>query len=121
MTSIRTLVIGASLKPERFSNKAIQSLTMRGFETCAMGLREGEVAGVRFEKPFHPFENIHTITLYLGPANQVPYEDFILGLKPERVIFNPGTENPVFEERLRGAGIRVVRDCTLVMLTNGYY
>ena len=121
MEHIKTLVIGASLKPERFSHLAIKELVSRKFPVVALGLREGSVAGVTIERPFHSFDGIHTITLYLGQKNQQPYYDYILNMKPERIIFNPGTENDEFENRLEEAGIKVVRGCTLVMLTNGTY
>jgi predicted CoA-binding protein len=121
MEQIKTLIIGASLKPERFSHLAIKELVFRKFPVVAMGLREGTVAGITIEKPMHPFEGIHTVTLYIGERNQAPYYDYILNMKPERVIFNPGTENPEFENQLAAAGIGVVRGCTLVMLSNGAY
>ena len=121
MEQIKTLVIGASLKPERYSHLAIKELVSRKFPVVAMGLREGTVAGIFIQKPLHPFEDIHTITLYIGQKNQPAYYDYILSMKPERVIFNPGTENDEFENRLSEAGINVIRGCTLVMLTNGTY
>ncbi|MBC7126091.1 MAG: CoA-binding protein, partial [Bacteroidales bacterium] len=42
-------------------------------------------------------------------------------LKPKRLIFNPGTENPELEKLARKHGIDVVEGCTLVMLSNGTY
>jgi predicted CoA-binding protein len=121
MEQIKTLVIGASLKPERYSHLAIKELVARNFPVVAMGLRTGSVAGVIIKPPMHPFEDVHTVTLYLGERNQFPYYDYILALKPARVIFNPGTENPALENKLEVAGIKVVRGCTLIMLSNGSY
>ncbi len=121
MEHIKTLVIGASLKPERYSHLAIKELVSNNFPVAAMGLREGIVAGINIEKPLYPFEGIHTVTLYLGPRNQPPYYDYILDMKPVRVIFNPGTENDEFEQQLTAAGIGVVKGCTLVMLSNRSY
>jgi predicted CoA-binding protein len=119
--SKKTLVLGASMNPERYAYLAIRKLKYNQIPVVAVGLREGEVCGVHIEKPFPKFENIHTVTMYIGPKNQAPYLDYIIGLNPSRVIFNPGTENEPFEERLREHGIEVVRACTLIMISNELY
>ena len=67
------------------------------------------------------YDNIDTITLYLNPKNQIPYEDYILSIKPRRIIFNPGTENPKFMNRAQNEGIEVLKACTLVMLASNTY
>jgi predicted CoA-binding protein len=121
MTDKITLVVGASIKHERFSNIALKRLISSNFPVIAVGLREGEVSGVRIQKLFPDVSNIHTITLYVGPKNQPVYYDYILKINPKRVIFNPGTENIQFEDILRKQGIEVVRNCTLIMLDNGTY
>jgi predicted CoA-binding protein len=121
MKSKKTLVLGASTNPERFSYLAIRKLKYSNIPVVAVGLREGEACGVPIEKPFPNFENIHTVTMYIGPRNQPPYYEYILGLKPARVIFNPGTENDSFEAQLSAAGIEVVRACTLIMVSNELY
>ncbi len=117
----KTLVIGASENPDRYSNKAIKSLVEHGHEVVAIGLRASEVAGISFNPEKIAFENIDTITLYVGPQNQPEYYSYILGLKPKRVIFNPGTENPVFITQLKAAGIYPEIACTLVLLATGQY
>lgn len=117
----KTLVIGASLKPSRYSNIAIKRLVQHGQPTVALGLREGEVEGVKIEKEKLPFEDIDTVTLYLSPPRQPEYYDYILSLHPERVIFNPGTENPEFYEILQKNNIEVEPACTLVMLSTNQY
>lgn len=117
----KTLVIGASENPDRYSNKAIKSLVEHGNEVVAIGLRAGEVAGVSFNPEKKAFENIDTVTLYVGPQNQPEYYSYIIGLKPQRVIFNPGTENPVFITQLKAAGIYPEIACTLVLLATGQY
>ena len=119
--NIRTLVLGASTSPSRYSYKAIMKLTEHGHDVAAIGLREGEVAGVPITREMEAFENIHTVTLYLGPANQQQYLNYIIGLKPERIVFNPGTYNPELEKMAEAAGIETVSDCTLVMLDLGDY
>jgi hypothetical protein len=100
---------------------AVRKLRYGNIPVVAVGLREGEISGVRIEKPFPKFEDIHTITIYIGPKNLVSYYDYILGLKPKRVIFNPGTESPAFAETLKSAGVEVVNACTLIMISNNLY
>jgi len=117
----KTLVIGASENPERYSAKAIKALVSHNHEVVAIGLREGEVAGVPFNSLKKEFDNIDTVTLYVGPKNQPEYYEYIVGLKPQRVIFNPGTENPEFIEQLKAADIYPEIACTLVLLATGQY
>jgi predicted CoA-binding protein len=116
-----TLVFGASLKPSRYSNLAVNRLVSKGVPTQAFGLKAGEVAGVHLKTNPADFHDIHTISLYIGPANQPQYYDTLIGLHPKRVIFNPGTENPEFYALLRKAGIAVEEACTLVLLATGQY
>lgn len=117
----KTLVIGASENPDRYSNKAIKSLVEHGHEVLGIGLRAGEVAGVSFTPEKEAFQNIDTVTLYVGPQNQAEYYSYIIGLKPRRVIFNPGTENPEFIAQLKTAGIFPEIACTLVLLATGQF
>ena len=117
----KTLVLGASLNPERFSYMAVRKLKYGNIPVVAVGLREGEISGVRIEKGFPKFEDIHTLTIYVGPKNLAAYYDYILGLNPRRVIFNPGTESPEFAEILSAAGVEVVYACTLIMISNNQY
>jgi len=117
----KTLVIGASENPDRYSNKAIRALVSHGHEVVAIGLHEGQVIGVPFNAEKKAFENIDTVTLYIGLQNQSEYYQYILNLKPQRVIFNPGTENPEFISRLKTAGIYPEIACTLVLLATGQY
>ncbi len=117
----KTLVLGASTNPERFSYMAVRKLKYGSIPVVAVGLREGEISGVRIEKPFPVFDDIHTVTIYIGPKNLVSYYDYILRLRPRRVIFNPGTESPEFAQILSSAGIEVVHACTLIMISNNLY
>jgi len=117
----KTLVVGASENPERYSNKAIRALVSHQHEVVAIGLREGEVAGVSFDSEKKQFRNIDTVTMYIGPQNQPDYYTYILNLKPLRVIFNPGTENHEFIAQLKAAGIQSEIACTLVLLATGQY
>ncbi|HET6555746.1 MAG TPA: CoA-binding protein, partial [Prolixibacteraceae bacterium] len=117
----KTLVIGASENPERYSNKAIRALLANGQQVVALGLKNGSVQGIEFHTQKEPFEDIDTVTLYVGPQNQKDYYSYIIGLKPRRVIFNPGTENPEFIARLKAAGIYPEVACTLILLATGQY
>ncbi len=115
----KTLVFGASLKPDRYSNMAIKRLVGNDIPTEAFGLKPGEVSGVQIKGNPNDFQNPHTITLYLNPQRQQDYYDDIVKLHPKRVIFNPGTENPVFYDILKKNGIEVEVACTLVLLATG--
>jgi hypothetical protein len=117
----KTLVLGASLKETRYSNKAIISLRKAQVPTCAIGLRAGNVADVRIETEPQNFEGINTVTLYINPKRQPAYYDYILDLNPKRVLFNPGTENPDFYRLLRDKNIEVEVACTLVLLATNQY
>ena len=119
--ALKTLVIGASLKEERYSNKAIKKL--RNFEhpVVAIGLREGVVEDVGIKKEKELFEDVNTVTLYLNPKRQQEYYDYIISLKPQRVIFNPGTENPEFYKLLNAEKIAFEEACTLVLLSTRQY
>jgi predicted CoA-binding protein len=117
----KTLVLGASLKPHRFSHKAVIRLRHCNIPVVAVGNREGSIGDVRVVKPFPEVSDIHTVTLYVGPKGQPHFTDYILQLRPERIIFNPGTENPVLEEFFESKGIEVVENCMLVMLSKGEF
>lgn len=116
-----TLVFGASTRPSRYSYVAIERLVDAGHPTLAFGLREGRVKGVPIQTSLDGMEAVHTITLYMRPSRQTAYYDAILEMRPKRVIFNPGTENPEFYQLLRGTGIEVEVACTLVMLSMRTY
>lgn len=118
---MKTLVIGASENPERYSYKAINMLRRYQHEVLAIGLKKGQVLDVAIETGFPSGEDIDTITLYLNAKNQEPYLDAILEAKPRRIIFNPGTENPVLMRLCTASGIQALPACTLVMLSTGQY
>jgi len=117
----KTLVIGASENPDRYSNKAIKALVAHNYEVVAIGLRPGQVNGISFNSEKKDFENVDTVTLYVGQQHQPEYYQYILNLKPQRVIFNPGTENPEFIDLLKAAGIFPEIACTLLLLSIGQY
>jgi len=119
--SKKTLVLGASLKEQRYSNKAIHALREKEHEVIALGLREGPVLDVDIQKEKFRYKFVDTVTVYLNEQNQKEYEEYILGLKPKRIIFNPGAENPAFSMRASKARIKTMNACTLVMLSTGQY
>lgn len=117
----KTLIIGASTNPARYSFLAAHRLVKHGHPIKMLGLKEGQVAGNQIQTGKPSFENIDTITLYIGPQHQPEWYDYIINLKPKRIIFNPGTENEEFEDLLEKKGIEVQEACTLVMLSIGAY
>lgn len=109
------------MKPERYSNKAINMLLANNIETKAYGLREGEIAGVHIDTQLLPYTGIDTVTLYVNTKRQSEFYDYIVSLKPNRVIFNPGTENSEFQEILTDKNIAYEEACTLVLLATKQY
>ena len=117
----KTVVIGASENPERYAYKAVVSLSNHGQEVVAVGLKDGKILNISItsEKKFIP--DVDTVTMYVGAKNQPAWYDFILSLKPKRIIFNPGAENDELAKIAEKNGIEVVEACTLVMLSIGNY
>jgi predicted CoA-binding protein len=121
MKNKKTLVLGASTKPDRYAFKAISMLVEKGHSVMAIGQNSGEVAGITIKTKNIPLKNIDTVTLYLNPLRQRDYYNFIIATQPKRVIFNPGTENPEFYQLLKLNNIKVEVACTLVLLTTNQY
>lgn len=117
----KTLVIGASTKTERYSNMAIRKLVNYKHETVAFGMREGKEFGVTIDTELKQYHALDTVTLYLNPKRQEQYYTYIVSLKPKRVIFNPGTENPEFYSILKENNIAFEEACTLVLLSTNQY
>lgn len=115
------MVLGASENPSRYSYLAVRKLVSHQHPVVAIGKKKGNVSGVEIQTEHVPVEGIDTVTLYLNPTNQKPYYDYILGLKPRRIIFNPGTENDELIKKAEEQGIEPVIACTLVMLSTGQY
>ncbi len=119
----KTLIVGATTNPERYAYLAAMRLTEHGHPIVPIGIKKGEVAGHEIldirQKP--KIEGVHTITMYIGPQHQGEWMDYLLSLKPKRIIFNPGTENEEFERKAREAGIQVEEACTLVLLSTGQF
>lgn len=121
MPSKKTVVLGASDVPSRYAFLAINRLRAHRHQVVAIGKKEGKVADVSIIKEAEPEDGVDTVTLYLNPTNQQPYYDYILALKPKRIIFNPGTENDTLIQLAEENNIEPVIGCTLVMLSTGQY
>jgi predicted CoA-binding protein len=121
MRSKKTLVLGATTRPDRYAFMAINSLAGKGHPVVAIGQQTGEVAGVKIQTKMVPLKNIDTVTLYLNPQRQREYYNYIIEAKPKRVVFNPGTENPELYQLLKSNNIEVEVGCTLVMLATNQY
>jgi predicted CoA-binding protein len=121
MKNKKTLVLGASTKPDRYAYKAVEMLVNNGHSVIAIGQNTGEVAGISIKTKNIPLKNVNTVTLYLNPIRQKDYYNYIVSTQPKRVIFNPGTENPEFYQLLKLNNIKVEVACTLVLLTTNQY
>ncbi len=121
MPGKKTLVMGASENPQRYSYLALKKLLSHDHQVVAMGKKSGSLEGIRISTEKEIYPDVDTITLYLNPANQKQYYDYILSLNPKRIIFNPGTENRELASLARNNGIETLQACTLVMLGTGQY
>lgn len=122
MKSKKTLVLGATTNPNRYAYIAVNRLLAHNHEVVPVGIKKGEVGGIPIINDFNEIqEGIDTISLYLGPKNQLDYYDYILKTNPKRVIFNPGTHNVELIDLLEKNGIHCEDACTLVMLSADTY
>lgn len=123
----KTLVLGASENPERYSHQAVRLLSNYGHSVVAVGREDGRIEQIAIanandaHRLWNASHNIHTVSLYLNPSLQEQHQKWLLSLKPKRVIFNPGTENLTFRKLLEENGVEVVEGCTLVMLRTKQY
>jgi len=117
----KTLVIGASENPARYSNLAVKKLIANNHPVIALGNKAGAIGNTIIETEKKEFKDIDTVTLYLNPQRQQEYYDYILSLSPRRIIFNPGTENEDLELLAKQKGIITQEACTLVLLSTSQY
>lgn len=119
----KTLIVGATTNPSRYAYLAAKMFAERGMEFIPIGIKKGELFGREIldlrAKP--DLKDIHTITLYIGPNHQEEWIEYLISLKPKRIIFNPGTENPDFFNLAKEAGIEVLPACNLVMLSTSQF
>jgi predicted CoA-binding protein len=119
--SKKTLVLGASANPSRYSYLAINKLREKKHPVVAIGRTTAIVADIPIQSETNPIPDLDTVTMYLNPANQKNYYEYILDQHPKRIIFNPGAENPEFEKILSEKGIQTMKACTLVLLSTGQF
>ena len=119
--SKKTLILGASPNPERYSYRDTERLILQGHPVLPVGVRKGTIQGTEIltQKPL--ITDVDTVTLYLNPTAQKDWYDYIIGLHPKRIIFNPGTENPELEQLALNNNIQTEQACTLVLLSTGAY
>lgn len=117
----KTLVLGASDRPDRYSYLAINRLRGKGHPVVAIGQRRSKVGDVEIGTEKNVFPGVDTVTLYLNPVRQKEYYDYILSLQPKRIIFNPGAENPELSTLAQSNGIQPLEACTLVLLSTGQF
>ena len=119
---LKTLILGATTNTERYAYLAAERLKNNGIPFYPVGIKSGKVFDIEIVNNKEiPDEEIHTITLYIGPKNQVEWYDYILNVNPKRIIFNPGTENAELENLANKNGIETIEACTLVMLAADTY
>lgn len=119
--SKKTLVLGASDNPTRYSFMAITRLRQQGHLVVAIGKKETKISDINVATGFPLLDNIDTVTLYLNPQNQKVFYDYIISLNPKRIIFNPGTENTEFAKMAAAHGVYTMEACTLVLLSTNQY
>lgn len=120
-TTKTTVILGASPKTDRYSYMATERLALHGHPVIPIGIKAGFIGQNEIITNRPMVQNVDTVTLYLNPTNQAEWKEYIFSLQPKRVIFNPGTENPVFENELRQQNIEALEACTLVLLSTGLY
>jgi predicted CoA-binding protein len=117
----KTLIIGATTNKERYAYKAAQKLTEAGHPIIPFGIKKGIVFEKEIINVWNNFEEVDTVTMYVGPERQNQYFEKIVSIQPKRVIFNPGTENEAFQSILAKANIYFEEACTLVLLSLNEY
>ena len=121
VSNYKTLVLGASLKPERYAYRAVVQLIKNNIQVVPMGLVEGQIDSISIVKPFEHLTDIHSVSIYLTPHRQKEYYNYLIELKPQRILFNPGTENPELAQLLTASDIHWENGCTLVLLFTNQY
>ena len=117
----KTVVLGASPNPSRYSFLAVNMLMAHGHEVVPIGNRKGKINEEEIITEHPPIDDVDTVTLYLNAQNQKQYYDYILSLHPKRIIFNPGAENPELTALATRNNIQPMEACTLVLLSTNQY
>lgn len=117
----KTVVLGAAENPDRYSCKAVKALLRNDYEVVPVGFRAGLIKDIEILTGKPHVEDVDTILIYMGARKQTDFYEYILNLKPRRVVFNPGAENPELQDILKEKGIEVVKDCALIMINTDHY
>lgn len=117
----KTVILGASPNPSRYAYLATSRMHKRGIEVIPIGVKTGEIEGIKIQHGTPSLSDIHTVSLYINPSLQKAYYDYILGLNPKRIIFNPGTENIELLQLAKKSNIETMIACTLVLLSTESY
>lgn len=117
----KTVVLGASENPARYSYLAVEKLNRYGHPVVAIGNKPGKIGNTNIIVDRPAEEGVDTVTVYLNPQLQKLYYDYILSLHPKRIVFNPGTENEELAALAKANGIEAKEACTLVLLGTGQY
>ena len=112
----KMLILGATENPDRYSCKTAKALDRNGYEVVAVGFKSGFIKHIIIRTGMPEIDDVDTVLLYMGKKKQSEFHDYIIGLKPRRVIFNPGAENPELQEILKEKGIEAIEDCGLIMI-----
>jgi hypothetical protein len=119
---MKVAVLGASPKEDRYANKVLHKLADKGHEAIGVNPAQPGIPGFLVVKSLEDLPaDVHTLTMYVGPERSTPLADAILAKGFQRVVFNPGSENPELESRLEAAGVEVLEACSLVMLSTGQW
>ena len=114
------VVFGASPNPLRHSNKVVKSLLRYNKKVVPVGFRQGSIGGVSIQCGLPELSDVGTVLLYVGPKRQTAFYEYLLKLKPKRIVFNPGTENIEFQQLAEEQGVEVLVGCALVMINAGH-
>ena len=118
----RVAVVGASANPERYSNRAVRLLLQHGHEVVPINPTAATIEGLEVVPSVQDLSgDVDTVTLYVSASISSQLEDALLSLRPGRVIFNPGAENPALQATLSARGIETEEACTLVLLNTGQF
>ena len=116
----RVVVLGASNKPDRYAYRALKMLRQHGHEVIPINPVLDTIEGIPVVKDLSQVTGeVDTVTMYVGPKISEGLTEKLTALKPKRVIFNPGAENPALSSHLHAHGIVPLNDCTLIMLGSG--
>ena len=117
----KTLVIGASPNRNRYAHKAVIMLHNIGVDVVPLGIKKGKIGGIPIQIEKKPVLDIHTVALYINPVKQLEYYDYIINLKPKRLIFNPGTENSELQKLAIKNGIDAINSCVLILINSNRF